>query len=41
MKKDLESLKTKVTLSFDTSEMRYLWTERHLPDTEILVCTDL
>jgi hypothetical protein len=41
MKKDLESLKTKAINSFDTSEMGYLWTQRHLPNTEILVCTDL
>ena len=41
MKKDLESLTTKGTHSFDTFKMDYLWTQRHLPNTENLVFTDL
>ena len=39
MKKDFDFLKTKATLSFDTSQVGYLWTQRHLPNNDIFVCT--
>jgi hypothetical protein len=39
MKKDREPFKTKATPSFDTSGIGYLWTQRHLTNTEILACT--
>jgi len=39
MNKDLESLKTKAVHFLDTPAIGYLWTQRHLPNTEVVVCT--